>query len=134
MNFNAHSPLAWGVLTGKLFSDDESSLEGSRLAEGNPQGVAVRMQYDKPFIRKALKQLEAACLKEQVSLMETSLRWLAWHSAIFPGDGIILGASRTEQVVGNVDLIRKKHLPSALVEAVETFWDSIKLGDGGLSI
>jgi aflatoxin B1 aldehyde reductase len=124
MSFNAHSPLAWGVLTGKLFADDES-LESSRLAKGNPQGGVARAQYDKPYIRKALKELEAVCLQEKVSLMESSLRWLAWNSALGTGDGVILGASRIEQVEGNVELSQKKHLPDAVVKAVDVLWDSI---------
>lgn len=124
MSFNAHSPLAWGVLTGKLFADDES-LKGSRLANDNPQGGLARVQYDKPYIRKALKEFEAICLQEKVSLMESSLRWLAWNSALGTGDGVILGASRIEQVVGNVELIQKKHLPDAVVKAIDVLWDSI---------
>lgn len=123
---NAHSPLASGVLTGKVFSGE--NLDGSRLKEGTREGGLVRMLYDKPYYRKAVKNLEAVGKKHGIVLAEISLRWLMWHSELREGDGIILGASRGEQVRGNVEMLRVGKLPDEVLEVIERAWDGIKAG------
>jgi len=127
----AHSPLASGILTGKMFSGE--NLEGSRLKEGTREGDVARMLYDKPYYREAVKDLEAVGKEHGIGLTEMSLRWLVWHSALGKGvlgkgDGIILGASRGDQIKGNVEMVEKGNLPEEVLEVVEKVWEAVKVG------
>merc|ERR1711862_263340 len=55
-----------------------------------------------------------------------SLRWLLHHSLLAPGDGIILGVSRTQHLVANLGAWRSGPLPAELVEACEAAWEAAK--------
>ena len=48
------------------------------------------------------------------------------HSALGPGDGVILGAKRVEQLESNVQHCIKEPLPEELIKAVEAMWEEIE--------
>ena len=48
------------------------------------------------------------------------------HSDLGPGDGMILGAKKVEQLEANVRDCRKEPLPEELIQAVEAMWEEIK--------
>lgn len=109
-----------------MFSGED--LGDSRLKEGSREGGLARMLYDKPYYREAVKGLEAVGKDHGISLTEISLRWMMWHSELQEGDGIILGASRGEQIKGNVDMIESGKLPAEVLQVVERVWEGIKIG------
>ncbi len=45
-------------------------------------------------------------------------------------DGIILGASKPEQVIGTVEMIRKGPLPGEVMRTTEKLWDAVKVTRG----
>jgi len=58
-----------------------------------------------------------------MSLAEVSLRWLVYHSALGNEDGVILGASRVEQVAESVRCCRAGPLSEDIRKAVEGLWE-----------
>ena len=48
------------------------------------------------------------------------------HSVLGEGDGIILGATRIDQLKGNVEMCKKGPLDEELVNAVEELWEAVK--------
>jgi aflatoxin B1 aldehyde reductase len=47
-----------------------------------------------------MKEFCKVCEEKGISSTEASLRWLVHHSALRDGDGIILGATRFDQLGG----------------------------------
>lgn len=60
--------------------------------------------------------------------MEVALRWIAHHSALGPQDGIILGASKVEQIQETVTTISKGPLHAEVLETVEDLWITVQRG------
>ena len=52
------------------------------------------------------------------------------HSALSDRDGVILGASKTEQVQETVAMIRKGPLPGPAVELAEELWQEVEVSRG----
>lgn len=50
---------------------------------------------------------------------EVSLRWIMNHSFLQEGDGIIFGATKVEQLRGNVELCKKGPLNAEMVGACD---------------
>ncbi len=123
------SPLAGGFLTGKL--TNPTSLAGSRFEEGNFIGAFIRGIYDKPVMHSAVTRMQSVLNPTGIPLPQAALRWLYYHSALGKDDGIILGASRAEQVESNVKGIMQGPLPQEVVTAFQEMWKSVK--DAGTS-
>lgn len=123
MHFVANSPLAAGVLTGNLTA---GTTEGTRFAKGSAAGEGLRGVFDRPETHEAVRGLAAVLGPLGISNIEAALRWLYYHSLLGEGDGIILGASRTEQVVENVAAIRKGPLPREVVGSIERVWEVLR--------
>lgn len=119
MHFVANSPLAAGVLTGNLTA---GTTAGTRFAKGSAAGEGLRSVFDRPETHEAIGRLYTALEPLGISSVEAALRWLYYHSLLGEGDGIILGASRAEQVVENVAAIRKGPLPEGVVQSIEGIW------------
>lgn len=84
------------------------------------------MTFDKPVVHEALKTFYAACEKQGLTSTEASLRWIMHHSQLGDGDAIILGATRVDQLRGNVEACRKGPLPEEIVAAAEEMWKSVQ--------
>jgi len=119
MSFNAYSPLAAGFLTGRA---TEGRAEGTRFEAGDALGAYVRNKYDKPRYHGAVQTLLAVLRPLGILPTEAALRWICYHSALGEGDGIILGASRLEQVRQNAEDVEKGPLPEAVVREIEGVW------------
>ncbi len=121
MRFCAYNPLAGGMLTGRYKSVDEKPTEGR---------FALRKAYPGRYWKKSffesLDILREAC--GEISLVEATYRWLAFHSALDEnqGDGILIGASKYSQLEQNIVAIEKGPLPENIVEAFEKAWQHCK--------
>lgn len=120
------SPLAGGFLTGKvsLAADPQKDLPGGRwVPGGHPQYPKT---FDKPEIHKKMREFCKSCEERGITSTEASLRWIMHHAGLGDGDGIILGASRIDQLKGNVEMCRKGPLDEDLLKLVDGLWDAVK--------
>ena len=124
MRFYAFNPLAGGLLTGK-HRDIEEKQEGTgRFARLK----SYRDRYWKHSYFDAIEQIKQACEKEGIAMVEAAYRWLVNHSCMKSelGDGILLGASRQEQMEQNLDAAKKGPLPENIVAAMDEAWEMAK--------
>ncbi|KAJ8132097.1 hypothetical protein O1611_g1526 [Lasiodiplodia mahajangana] len=122
IRFDAHSPVAGGMLSGKLTAGD---IEGTRFAKDNMIGTFSKMQYDKKELHDAIRYLSSVLEPANIGKIEAGLRWICYHSQLSPDDGIILGASRPHYLEENVAAIRKGPLPDEVVAAIEKAWETL---------
>ena len=74
----------------------------------------------------AVRKLQEVIDPLNLTLAEVSLRWLAYHSTLCRGDGIILGGSNFDQIGSNVADIAKGPLDALVVEALDEMWISVR--------
>jgi aflatoxin B1 aldehyde reductase len=84
--------------------------------------------YNRPGSLAALQSLHKVAGAQDIGVLGASLRWLAYHSPLGAGDGIILGASKIEQIDHSVGEIAKGRLPDDIVDEFEKLWTSVKDG------
>jgi aflatoxin B1 aldehyde reductase len=123
IRFYAYNPLAGGLLSGKYTDFSEPPIHGRFTLRPNYQN-----RYWKPSFFGAAQLLATTCKAHGISLAAGAFRWLAHHSHLDSslGDGIILGASRFEQVEKNILAVREGKLPEAVLEAFENAWKEAK--------
>lgn len=112
-----------GFLTGNLTN---GSIEGTRFADGNMIGVGARLQYDKTHFHEKIHYLNRVLEPLGISKVEAALRWLCYHSALRPTDGIVMGASSHAQLEQNVHFIKKGPLQEEAVAAIKNVWQMLK--------
>lgn len=123
MRFYAFNPLAGGLLAGKQLDFDKTPEPG-RFARLK----SYRDRYWKQSYFDALGEIKKACDAEGIPMAETAYRWLINHSCMdaSKGDGILLGASRIEQMTQNMDAATKGKLPQSILDAVDAAWEIAK--------
>ena len=123
MRFYAFNPLAGGLLTGK-HHHFEDAPEPGRFARLK----SYRDRYWKHSYFDAIEQIRMACEKEGVAMVEAAYRWLVNHSKMKTelNDGILLGASRQEQMEQNLTAATKGSLPESIVAAMDEAWEMAK--------
>lgn len=123
MRFYAFNPLAGGMLTGK-HQHFEDAPEPGRFARLE----SYRKRYWKQSYFDAVDEIRKACEKESIPMAEAAYRWLAFHSCLdeAKGDGILLGASRQEQMTQNMAAVKKGKLPQNILDAMDAAWEIAK--------
>ena len=120
MRFYAFNPLAGGLLTGKHhhFEDSPESGRFARLK-------SYRDRYWKHSYFDAIEEIRKACEKENVTMVEAAYRWLVNHSCMDAemNDGILLGASRQEQMEQNLAAATKGSLPDSIISVMDEAWE-----------
>ena len=81
--------------------------------------------FDKPELHDAIRKLNDALEPLGISKIEASLRWICYLSKLGSNDGIILGASKTEQLVANKEAIDKGPLPDDVVGVMNDLWKTL---------
>lgn len=129
IRFYAYNPLAGGLLTGRYKKADmEKEQEGRFWTVG---GKWTKMYRDR-FWRESIfdgvelvqRTLEEVYGKGQVSLVQAVFRWMNHHSQMkAPGDGIIIGCSRLEHLVANLDACQEGPLDTRVVQAFDKAWE-----------
>ena len=109
--FVAYSPLASGLLT---VGDQK---EGNALLD---------RLYGNEKIRRAVDQFKKRLEGSGVEATEAALRWVVFHSALRDGDAVIIGASKEEQVVSSMEIVRRGPLDNEVVKAVEQVWEDVR--------
>ena len=120
MRFYAFNPLAGGLLTGKHMQDEKLEGDG-RFARLK----SYRDRYWKQSYFDAIGEIKKACEAENIPMAEAAYRWLVNHSMIKSelGDGILLGASRIEQMEQNLIAVTKGELPQSILDAMDSAWE-----------
>lgn len=123
MRFYAFNPLAGGLLAGKQLNFDEAPKPG-RFARLK----SYRDRYWKQSYFDALGEIKRVCDAENVPMAEAAYRWLINHSMMKAemGDGILLGASRIEQMEQNMIAATKGELPQGILDAMDAAWEIAK--------
>ena len=119
MRFYAYNPMCGGLLTGRYKDYTEAPTDGRFTHRPNYQS-----RYWKKSFFEALKVIQSACEKQGMTTIEATYRWLAYHSMLDSGrgDAIIIGASKLEHLIQNMDAVKAGPLPDDVVEAFETAW------------
>lgn len=73
-----------------------------------------------------MKRFDAEVKSHNLTSTEVAIRWIAHHSALRDEDGIILGASKAEQIRETVSMIKKGPLPGELLRLAEDLWGVVK--------
>ncbi|XXG96914.1 hypothetical protein Hte_003205 [Hypoxylon texense] len=126
MTFNAYSPLGGGFLTGNL---TKGTAAGTRLTSA--YGAHFARWYDRPAFHDAVRALLRAIEPLGIAPSEAALRWAAYHSALGEADGVILGASKVEQLRQNAADIEKGPLPREVVDVIADIGRTIDALGGG---
>ena len=123
MRFYAFNPLAGGMLTGKHRHFDDAPEPG-RFARLE----SYRKRYWKQSYFEAVDAIRIACDAEGVLMVEAAYRWLVNHSCMKAeaDDGILLGASRQEQLQQNMAAAAKGELPRSILDAMDAAWEVAK--------
>lgn len=123
MRFYAFNPLAGGLLTGK-HHHFEDAPEPGRFARLK----SYRDRYWKNSYFDAIEEIRLACEKEGIAMVEAAYRWMVNHSCMKSelDDGILLGASRQEQMEQNLTAAKKGPLPESIIAAMDEAWEIAK--------
>ena len=123
MRFYAFNPLAGGMLTGKHHHFENAPVLG-RFARLK----SYRDRYWKQSYFDAIEGIRVACEKEDIVMVEATYRWLVNHSHMRTelDDGILLGASRQEQMEQNLAAASKGPIPESIVAAMDEAWEMAK--------
>lgn len=81
---------------------------------------------------EAMKIFDEEVKAQGLETVEVALRWIAHHSALEDGDGIVIGASKVEQAVFTANFIKKGPLPDAVLVAVEDIWQYVEKARGDI--
>ena len=116
-------PLAAGFLTGKLVNNDYAS---TRFRDNNPLGKLAQKLFGAEDLHIAMKRFDVEAKSHGLTPIEVAVRWIAHHSALKDEDGIILGASKAEQIRETITMIKKGPLSEEVVKTAEDLWEAVK--------
>jgi len=124
IRFYAYNPLAGGILSGKYKKYSENPEPGRFTHRPNYMD-----RYWKKSFFEAFDLLNSRCEEEKIPVIEASYRWLMYHSLleVSEGDGILVGASRLEQLKQNIEIATKGKLPQKIVEAFNNAWKEAEI-------
>jgi aflatoxin B1 aldehyde reductase len=73
-----------------------------------------------------LRELKELLDVYNVRMAEVAQRWLQHHSALQPGDAVILGAASPQQMEDNIVQCEGGPLPDEIVKLLEGAWQKAK--------
>jgi aryl-alcohol dehydrogenase-like predicted oxidoreductase len=112
-----YNPLAGGLLTGK--HQQGAPLPGSRFDKNKM--YQDRYWHADDF--SAVESLREIAQRAGRSLVSLALNWILHHT---PATGIILGASRIEHLIDNLDSLKDGPLSSDTVEGCDAVWTRLR--------
>ena len=124
--FYAYSPSAGGFLV-----KSPETIRGGGKGRWDPNSYAGQFYlrlYNKPSLVDALSEWEAIATEFGVSKAALAYRWVAHNSALSGGygDGIIIGASKPEQLEQTLESISAGPLPDAAVNRIDKIWEKVQ--------
>ena len=79
-----------------------------------------------------MKAFDSEVRSHNLTTIEVAVRWIAHHSALGNEDGIILGASKAEQIRETVGMIKKGPLDEQVLRATENIWSKLQETRGNI--
>ncbi|KAF2626158.1 Aldo/keto reductase [Macroventuria anomochaeta] len=123
-----YNPLCDGLFSGKIKSSDlETPPTEGRFSDSYQWRQLYRDKYLNNTNMQALKIIEDAAKKHDLTMLETALRWTIHHSALNTrmkggNDGVVVGVSNFQQLQGNLWDFEKGPWPEDVVEALNKAW------------
>ena len=119
LRFYAYNPTMGGLLTGKYKSVEETPTDGRFTHRPGYQD-----KYWKKSNFDALDVIRDAIEPYNITMIEATYRWLAYHSMLDGnrGDAILIGASKIDHLVENMNTVKKGPLPEDVVKAFDQAW------------
>jgi aryl-alcohol dehydrogenase-like predicted oxidoreductase len=114
-----YNPLAGGLLTGK---QNRAAPEPGTRFDSERLGRMYRDRYWRAPMFDAVERLKAAGAAHGRSLVSVALNWVLHHTAV---EGLVLGASRVEQLKANLEALEEGRLPPQLIEECDRVWASL---------
>ena len=119
LRFYAYNPTMGGLLTGKYKSVDEAPTDGRFTHRPGYQG-----KYWKKSNFDALDVIREAIEPHGMTMIEATYRWMAYHSMLSNdrGDAILIGASKLNHLVENLNTVKAGPLPEDVIKAFDQAW------------
>ena len=123
MRFYAYNPLCGGLLSGRYGSYTDAPADGRFTHRPNYQG-----RYWKKSFFEAVDLIKRAGEKYGISTIEATYRWLSYHSMLKGErrDAIIIGASKLNHLIQNMNAVEAGPLPEEMVIAFNQAWEITK--------
>lgn len=119
LRFYAYNPMAGGLLTGRYGKFEDAPTDGRFTHRPNYQN-----RYWKKSYFDAVEVIKAAAEQYGITTIEATYRWLAYHSMLNGerGDAILIGASKLDHLIQNMQAVKAGPLPADVVAAFEQAW------------
>ena len=120
LRFYAYNPTMGGMLTGRYKSVNEAPTDGRFTHRPGYQS-----KYWKKSNFDALDVIGKALEPHGMTMIEATYRWLAFHSMLCSdrGDAILIGASKLNHLLENMNTVKAGPLPNDVVNAFEKAWE-----------
>lgn len=116
-----YNPLAGGILTGK--HDPAKLMSGGRFDKSFWGASVYQDRYWHPQTFAAVEQLKKVADAEGRSLISLAFNWILHHTGV---EGMLLGASRLEQLEQNLKTCQDGPLSPAGVKACDDVWQEFR--------
>lgn len=117
MAFYGFSPLAGG-----FFSRPSDELRNPPAGSRMDQMKHFASMFVNEQTLELHERLTKVCTSEGLTVKESTLRWLLYHSALGDEDGILLGGSSPAQMEENLKACQGRPLPRPVVDCFEGIW------------
>ncbi|KAI1292960.1 hypothetical protein EDD11_008563 [Mortierella claussenii] len=117
---------AGGLLSGR-YNFDNGVQDDGRFGSKTGFGKIYRERFWNNLFFEAVKKVEQVSKENNLTAVETALRWMVHHSNLDPQDGIIVGASSLHHLEDNLRDLEKGPLPENVVEALDEAWEHVKV-------
>ena len=123
MRFYAYNPMCGGLLTGRYARFEDEPTDGRFTHRPNYQ-----KRYWKESFFDGVDIIKEAAAKHDMSTIEATYRWLAYHSMLNGerGDAILIGASKASHLKQNMETVKAGPLPEDMLEAFDKAWEVTK--------
>lgn len=117
---------AYGTSAGGFLCKSVAQVEDIK-AKGTPVSATCRPYMDDGRYVKALGELNSISQAESLSMAELVYRWVTYHSALGPGDALVINASSPAQLEETLIGIGKGRLNERTVALVNHVLESVKV-------
>lgn len=123
LRFYAYNPLCGGLLTGRYGKYEETPDKGRFNYRPNYKG-----RYWKKSYFEAVNLIKEVSESHGITPIEATYRWLSHHSMLNGnrGDSIIIGASKLNHLIQNMEAIKAGPLSQEVIDVFENAWTIVK--------